>query len=342
MRAILGIYQFQFFSMNKYFLLVCILGFYPFLSSAGVSYTVSPLVIDAEVEARDIIEKKITITNTGNQPVTVYPTVNNISLKEGGTIDAFLTPVESDRTASLASWIEISRLGIDLQPGASKTIDLTLRINPNPSVGTYHAFIGFGNGRNRDEAEVQVKNGNAPGTVVSVTIDDKKSVLLKLSGFFVDRFVTKENNQAAVYTFKNPGEETLVPTGEIILYDGTGKEVAALPVNDEHVSIPPGGEHSFISSVPIEGKFGKYKAFLTVEYGGTQKGSVQDTNFFYVFPLQKMLIVLGVVLLIALIGAWYFHKKYMPDEVDDSDQLSFHVRDTQSEPMHHDVDLKNK
>lgn len=328
--------------MKKYLILLCILGLYPFLSNAAVSYTVSPLVIDAEVEGRDIVEKKITITNTGNQPVTLYPTVNNISLKEGGTIDAFLTPVESDRTASLASWIEISRLGIDLQPGTSKTIDLTLRINPNPAVGTYHAFIGFGNGRNRDEAEVQVKNGNAPGTVVSVTIDDTKNVLLKLSGFIVDRFVTKQNNQAAVYTFKNPGEETLVPTGEIILYDGTGKEVAALPVNAENVSIPPGGEHSFVSAVPIEGMFGKYKAFLTVEYGGAQKGSVQDTNFFYVFPLKKMLIVLGIILLLALIGAWYFHKKYMPDEGDDSDLLSFHVRETQSEPMHHDVDLKKK
>lgn len=307
---------------------------------AASSYTVLPLIIDTKVEARDIIKKQITITNTGDQPVTLFPTVNNISLKEGGTIDVFLPPVESDRTASLASWIEVSRLGIDLQPNASKTIDLTLRINPQPVTGTYHAFVGFGYGRNRDEAEAQVKNGDAPGTVITVSLEDTKTILLKLSGFFVDRFVTKAQNEAAVYTFKNPGDETLIPTGEIILYDGSGKEVAALPVNAEHIAILPGGEHTFVSTVPVEGMFGKYKAFLTIEYGGTQRGSVQDTNFFYVFPLKKILILLGVVLLLTIIGAWYFHKKYLPDEVDESEQISFHIRETLSEAKEHDVDLK--
>jgi hypothetical protein len=342
MKQISDTYPFQSSNMKKIYLLFMLMWLLPTAASASLGYTVSPLVIDETVEARDIIERKITLTNTGTQPVTIYPTVNNISLKEGGTIDAFLPPVESDRTASLASWIEISRLGIDLMVGESHTINLTLRINPNPVAGTYHAFIGFGSGRNRDDSELQVKNGNAPGTVVSVTLDEKKNVLLKLSGFFVERFVTKIDNQAAVYTFKNPGDETLIPTGEIIFYDGTGKEVSALSVNDEHIAIPPGGEHSFVATVPTSGMFGKYKAFLSVEYGGTQKGSVQDTSFFYVFPLQKMLIILGIVLLITTCGAWYMHKKFMPDEIDDSEQLSFHIRETVSNPMHHDVDLKKK
>ena len=323
-------------------LLVGFLGFVPNVSYGAPTYSISPLIFDIDVEARDIIKKQITITNTGGQQVTLYPTVNNISLKEGGTIDAFLAPVESDRTASLASWIEISRQGIDLNPGDTKTIDVTFRINPTPVSGTYHSFIGFGYGRNRDEAEVQVKNGNAPGTVVTATIEDKKTIFLKLSGFVIDRFVTKLNNQAAVYTFKNPGDEPLTPTGEIILYDGKGKEVATLPVNDEHVTINPGEEHSFVSTIPIDSMFGKYKAFLSVEYGGKQRGSVQDTNFFYVFPLQKLLIFLGILCVVTILGAWFFHKKYMPDEVDDSDQLSFHIRDTHSEAKEHDLDLKSK
>lgn len=307
---------------------------------AAVTYTVSPLVVDDVVEPRDVIKKQITITNTGTQTTTLYPTVNNISLKDGGTIDAFLSPAESDRTSSLASWLEISRLGIDLPPGASKTIDFILRIAPEAVPGTYHSFVGFGYGRNRDEAELLVKNGAAPGTVVTVSIEDKKTILLKLSGFIIERFVTKANNQAAVYTFKNPGDETLVPVGEIILYDSTGKEVATLPVNSEHIAIASGGEHSFVSDIPVAGMFGKYKAFLSVEYGGAQRGSVQDTNFFYIFPLKKMLIILCIVVLLTIVGAWYFHKKYMPDEVDDSDQLSFHVRDTHSEAKEHDLHLK--
>lgn len=323
--------------------IVAIVGFFalPFYVQAAPQYTVSPLIIDTPVEARDIISKEITVTNTGGQPVTVYPTVNNISLMEGGTIDVFLPPVESDRTQSLASWIEISRLGIDLAPGESKMIPLTLRINPTPIAGTYHTFIGFGTGRNRDEAEKQVMGGQAPGTIVTVTLSDKKNEFLKLSKFIVERFVTSAEKGVAAYVFKNPGDEILVPKGEIILYNSKGNEVGLVTINDENIAIPPGGEHVFTTPIPTENLFGKYKAFLSVEYGKTQRGAVHDTAFFYVFPLKIVLILIIVIILVGII-AFIIHKKYLHEVPDDADRLEFHVRDTHSESKDHDVVLKQK
>lgn len=327
--------------MKMFFILVSgiILCTTPYVYAES-QYQVSPLVIDTKVEARDIIKKAITLTNDGSQPVTVYPTVNNISLSDGGTIEEFLAPVVSDRSRSLASWVEISRLGIDLRPGDTKTVDLTLRINPDAVPGSYHAFIGFGNGGNRDEAERQVKNGQAPGTVVTVTIEEKKNEFLKLSKFIVDRFVTATNNQAAVYTFKNPGDSPLVPKGEIIFYDNTGEEVGAIEVNKDNLSIPPGGEHVFAEPVPTDGLFGKYKAFLSVEYGTSQKASVQDTSFFYVFPLKGIIVTLIVLIIIVGVLSWYFHKRYFDEDIDDSERLVVHVRETQSEAKEHDVIIK--
>lgn len=307
---------------------------------ADAAYTIAPLVIDIDAEARDILTKQITITNTGSQPVTIYPTVNNISLTAGGTIEEFLPPVMSDRTASLASWLEISRAGIDIPIGGIRSVDLTIRINPNPVPGDYHAFIGFGYGGNRDEAEAQVALGRAPGTIISVTIDDKKKEFLKLSRFIIDRFITGTANQAALYTIKNPGDEPLKPVGEIILYDKRGSEVGNLPVNVEGVTIPPGEERQFTASVPVDGLFGKYKAFLSVEYGSAQLASMQDTAFFYVFPLKNILIGLGIVSVLVVLIALYLHRKYFNDAfVDGSDMLPLHVRETRSEAKHHDIDL---
>jgi hypothetical protein len=314
---------------------------YPSFVHAGQKYSVTPLVIDVDAEARDITTKKIVVTNLGEQQITIYPTVNNISLNAGGVIEAFLSPAESDRTQSLASWIEIKRLGMDLKAGESREFDVTFRINPNPVPGTYHAFIGFGNGRNRDEAEQQVEEGQAPGTIVTLTIEDKKVEALSLSGFTVQRFVTKADNQGASFTFRNPGDEILVPKGEIILYDSKGKEVAALPVNDENIAISPGGEHTFQAALPAQG-FGKYKAFLSVEYGARQRASVHDTNFYYVFPTKTILILLGIVFLFVCIVAWYVHKKYFDTDIDDSDRLTFHVRESQSDAKEHDVILKKQ
>lgn len=206
------------------------------------NYTVTPRVIDVKLEGRDIVTKDITVENTGSQPITVYPSVNNISLDGSGKIEEFVQAVISDRTTSLASWIEISRLGIDLKPGESKVFPLTLRIHPDPKPGTYHALVSFGNGGNRDEAERQTMNGEAPGTVVTVVIEDTKTVFLKLSRFIVDKFVTSANNQAAVFTFTNPGDEDIVPDGEIIFFDSLGREVGAVDVNPEKTTIKPGDE----------------------------------------------------------------------------------------------------
>ncbi len=310
---------------------------------AAVSYSVSPLVIDEEVEVRDIKSYTLTLVNNGDSPVTIYPTVNNISLSAGGTIEGFLPPVQSDQTSSLSTWIEIGRGGIDLFVGQTKTITLTLRINPNAKHGEYHALVGFPYGGNRDEAEKMLARGDAPGTVVSVSLDDKRTTLLKISRFLVDRFVTNSENSAATYLIKNPGEEPLTPTGEVVFYNNRGAEVGAVPVNPEKLSIMPGEEHIFTAGVPAKGLFGRYKAFLNVEYGIQNAASVQDTTFFYVIPLRTLLLSLGAILVIVILISLYVHRRYF-DEVEDdgSEFLPVHIRMSASDPLHHDIDLREK
>jgi hypothetical protein len=308
---------------------------------ALVSYSVSPLVVDEEVEERDIIEHTITLKNTGDTPVTIYPTVNNISLGDGGEIQEFVTQVMSDQTRSLAAWIDISRAGIDLLSGQTKTVTLLLRINPSAVPGEYHALVGFPHGGNRDEAERMLARGDAPGTIVTVSVVDKKTTLLKLGRFLVDKFVTSEKNSGASYTVRNPGDEPLIPKGEVIFYDAKGKEVGSLPVNTENIEIPPGGEHTFVGAVPTEGLFGKYKAFLSLEYGKGTVASVQDTAFFYVVPLTTLLGIFAVFAILVIIISIYVHRKYFDDAVDDgSELLPVHVRETNSDPLHHDIDLR--
>ncbi len=316
-------------------------GTFVYTVEANGTYTVTPLVIDVEAEARDIIEKEITVTNTGVQPISVYPSVNNIVINDGGGIQEFLPAVMSDRTTSLASWVEISRAGIDLQAGQSKTLTLTLRVNPDPVPGEYHAFIGFGNGRNRDEAEAQVRLGDAPGVVLSVSVEDKKTMFLKLSRFFVDRFMTGYKDDAAIYKINNPSDEILTPTGEIIIYDSKGVEVNAVPLNIEGASVAPGEEKEFAVAIPSTGLFGKYKAYLDVEYGVQNKASVQDTVFFYALPVKILLPIFVCIVVLVIAGSFYIHKRYYDLDDDGSEAIHVHVRESISEAKEHDIDLKS-
>jgi hypothetical protein len=329
--------------MHKIVFLMVMVGilncFFPGYAQSAPSYAVQPLVLDVDAEGRDIIERVVTVTNTGTVPVTLYPTVNNISMTAGGVIEAFLPPSMSEQSTSLSSWIEISRAGIDLQPGAKKDIPLT----PYPTPGTYHAFVGFGHGRNRDEAEMLVHRGDAPGSVVTVNIADTAVTLLKLSRFVVDRFITGTGNEAAVYTVVNPGDEPIVPQGEVILYNSNGNEVAALPINTEGTTIEPGAQKEFMLTIPSEGMLGKYKAYLSIAYGENGLATVQDTSFFYVFPYRIVLPLFGAVLVTVILIAFFVHRRYFDDATDDgSEEVALHVRDGVSDALHHDINLRNR
>lgn len=326
-------------------LLTLVFGALPFFAFAE-SYTVSPLIIDHELKKRDITEETITLTNHDSRMVRLYPTVNEITVGEGGSIKSFLEPsMVTDRSTSVTSWLEIPRGRIELKPGESKEITLTIRVNPEVAAGEYHAFVGFGEGSNRPEAEKQVMAGTAPGTVVRIGVDKVQNQFLRLEKFSVERFIKKAGEGIATFMLQNPGADPVIPKGEIIFYDNGGTEVGSVQLNDENTVVEPGMEVSFTQQVPADLAMGKYKAFLSVEYGDHQTASVHDTAFFYVLPLVHLVAIFGVILIIAILLALFVHRKLdlagVPDD-DGADDVPMYVRSGRSEGKDHDIDLSKK
>lgn len=314
------------------------------LAADANTYKVTPLIIDREVEARDIFSETITITNNKNHKIRVYPSVNEVAVDEGGDITSFVPPSMADGAKTVTSWLSISRAKQEVNPGETITIPLHVKVHPEAEPGVYHAVIGFGSGSNRPSAEAQVKNGQAPKVIVTLKVDQDQTEFLKLDRFMVDRFVTGPENDAVHYTLNNPGEAPIVPTGEVIFYNSRGEEVAAVPVNPNKDSLAPGQETTYSTAAPTDDMFGKYKAFLTVDYGTEQVASVYDTVFFYVMPWQKLLIVFSVLLIFAVGLTVFLHRRYGADDEyeDDADHVPMFVRETASEDKDHDINLKQK
>jgi hypothetical protein len=314
--------------------------------SFGVAHaqevSVSPFILDYKAEARTIEHATLTLTNASGGRVDVYPTVNNISVGENGGIDEFISPSMSDRTSSLSSWLEISRRTIELEAGQTTTIDLTLKVNPTPTPGTYHALVSFPTGSNRDEAEAKVRAGSAKGVIVNVTIEDTSNELMSLSRFSIERFITSPENSGASYLVENTGDTDMKPSGDIIIYNRRGEEVASIPVNPENVTVRPGESRTFTAPVPVEGLIGKYKAYLTLQYGNTQRAQLQDADFFYAVPWKKLIALFGGLLLVALALSLLIHRRFATAyaDDDDTDYIPLHVRDGKSDALHHDIDMK--
>lgn len=331
--------------MKKQLFIFLVLLFAPLYSHAA-SYSISPLIIDLDLEKRDIVRKEITITNHDGRQIRVYPSVNEVNLDDDGTIESFVEPsMVDDRASSITSWIQISRGRVVIPPGESVTVPVTFKIHPEAKAGNYHAIIGFGSGSNQPEAQQKAMAGVAPVTAVTINIDKVQNQFLRLEKFTVERLVTNNSEGSISYVLHNPGSDPVVPAGEIIFYDNNGTEVFSQPVNSAQETVEPGDELAIVDEAPKDLKMGKYKAFLSVEYGEHLTASVHDTAFFYVLPLTQVLIIFGVIMILSIAIALYVHRRYdVAEEYEDAmmADVPLYIRTDRSQGKDHDIDLSKK
>ncbi len=266
----------------------------PAVSAAFVSIT--PAVIDVKAKPRDILKESVTITNTDNFKQTIYIFVNNISSAAGQ--QAFVGPAAANLAESLANWVEISRGVIALRPGETKEIEFLLRVDMNAKPGMYHGVITFAPGGSRLEAERGQKD--SPTASINAEILDDGKEILQLKKFMPEKRFFSGWPVSFSLELKNSGNRTVTPRGEIRVYDRKGAEVADIAVNQNAEAVEPKDIKGWEIKWERGLGFGRYKALLNLEYGESERGSLQDTVFFWVFPWLKILIVFSGLALVVV------------------------------------------
>jgi hypothetical protein len=322
-------------------LFVFCFGITPSISLAA-DYVITPLILEHNIEPRDNFEETIKITNTTSRPLRLFPTVNAISLGENNEIQTFIPASMGDTTTSVTSWLEITRARLELAPGETIKVPLTVKVNPNVEPGEYYAFIGFAEGSKRDEAEAKVLQGTAPGTIVRLSLVEKRSEYLRLERFAVDRFITHVGNEEVVYALENVGGLPVKPTGEIIFYNGSGVELAAISVNQDQKTIAPGSIETFTQTLPPLGVIGRHKAFLNIEYGTSERANVYDTVYFNILPLRFLVSAFVLLLTVAIALAYYYHQTRLR-YFDHDEAVAVYVRQgITGVKKDHDINLKSE
>ena len=256
------------------------------------SLAVSPVILDRKAKARDILKESLTVKNISGGKASVYICVNNISV-DGGNQE-FLDPSRAGLESSLANWIEVTRGVIDLAPGEERKIDITIGVNLRADPGIYHAVISFPSGSTRAEAELKARD--APNVIINLEVEENAKEWMQLKKFVADRSFFWGWPVTFSYILENTGDKALAHSGNARIYDSSGREVAEMVIDKQAGSILPENEKNFSlawqrqETLPM----GRYKAYLSLEYGAKQRGVLQDTVFFWVFPKQKLLMVAGI------------------------------------------------
>lgn len=279
----------------------------PSVHAEGELLTVTPQVFDEKAQIREILKRSITLTNNTNRRLSVYTFVNNIDVIDGEQ------EFEENRSAaniseSLANWIEITRGVIELDPGQTRQIPFLIHVSVYADPGIHHAQIAFGWGSTKRDAKE--RSEREPKVIINVEAEDDSKEVLQLSSFIPEKTFFLNSIASFSYLFENIGNRALSPDGEIRIYNRRGEEVGAVGVNGDDAELLPNKESQLVSTWQSEGKFGRYKAILDVEYGNKQRGTVQDTIFFWIIPWKKILAMFLVMSVVLVVAVYLLHRRY--------------------------------
>jgi hypothetical protein len=273
-------------------------------------FSVTPVVANEKAKPRDIIKKELLVTNNTNERVDLYITVENVDPEQGA--EEFQSAGTSDLSTSLANWVEITRGVIELTPGESRKIPYLIHVNLSAKPGSYYARIQFKQGPVRETAEKSIEGSEL---LLNIEVEDDANERLQLGNFISEKSVVLGDSVSFSYLLENVGNRLIEPRGSIRIFNRRGEEVGSVPLNAEGEEITPENKRQLATVWSASGRFGKYKAFLDLEYGENQLASVQDTVYFWVFPWKEILVSLFGVVVLAVVGTYIVHMRSIAQPV---------------------------
>lgn len=273
-------------------------------STPLTTFSVSPVVANEKAKPRDIIKKELLVTNNTNERMGLRASVENIDPSDG--TQEFVSPGAADLSQSLANWIEITRGVIDLSPGESRKIPYLIHVNLSAKPGSYFARVVFTDGTPPPQDGVKgVDDGTS--LLINVEVQDDARERLQLGNFMTANSIVTGKDVSFTYQVENVGNRNIEPRGSIRIFNRRGAEVGSVPLNADGISVTPENKQLLAAAWDSSGRFGKYKAFLDLEYGENQVASVQDTVYFWVFPWKEIFMTILGVFVLALIGTYIIH-----------------------------------
>lgn len=308
----------MFYKILFYFISIIFFSALSVTTVMAADFTVSPSIINEKAQARDILEYTIILESKRTDgKLDVYVVVNDI-LPDGG-IKEFRDPSELDKTASIARWTEIKRSTIEVQPGERKEVPLKIDVNMNAKPGNYYARIGFAAGSGRREAEEKARSDQVPTIILNIEVTENIVENVKIQEFKPKTSIFIKFPIEFQSKVENFGNQDVIPTGTIFIYNRRGQEEAQIKVNPNMEKIAPNTKKEYINTLDNLSRVGKYKAKIELNYGKNNDREAQDTVFFWILPWNFLAIFLGSAFFIMVLAIIFLFKK------------------TYQHPMHHPV-----
>ncbi len=268
-----------------------------FLSQSVEAITVGPSLLEAEAEPGETLIQEIKLFNETNQPLTLYPVLENVLPKKETGQPQFLG---NEDVLGAARWISVPVEKITLKSGELKKVLLNIRV-PKLLVqpgGRYAALFWT----DQPPKNTGIGAVNRVGTIFLFKIKGQIKEELEIVSFEKEKDVLAFDLQV-----ENSGNTHLKPAGQLIISNWRHQPVKTIFINPLGQLILPQSRRQFRLPEENLGGWGKYSARAELYFGDNQKIYSSEINFWsapkrlrlYIFEFVTLALLALVIIKIA-------------------------------------------
>ncbi len=297
--------------------------------------TISPPILDFTLNPGDVVSDVVQIYNEEEVPFKIMPVAVNFQAKEDDETSGspqFYPKDEVRNGYELATWFELGTEPMVIAPNERVNVPFNIRVPEDAAPGSRFGAIQIMASRpdevlGPDSSSVEIERGTSVLVFVRVSGDVRDE--LAISTFAPEKEALSHLPVDFDIRLANGGTTHQRPTGNVIIEDMFGRQVASLVVNPgpSFRTVLPGSARRFDLSwfrrkLPAETSeygqqlrnfaFGKYTATLLVNYGSpTEQKSLTAVTTFVVIPWLALATYAGavIVLLCVIVGAGRAYNK---------------------------------
>ena len=289
---------------------LAVIGFFglatPAFAQNASGLQIEPSILEDKINPGETYTSALRATNLSQDDNEYFFVVRDIDgVSETGTPQ--FIPGAEQSGFDLASWVIFLDDSVVIPAGETREVPFQVRIPRDVSPGGHYGAIFLSLVSPEAEAQgVGAAVNYEVGMIMNLQVSGEIVEEAQIRELSTDKKFYNEGDIDFAIRVENLGNTLLRPRGTIEIFDGFGKLVTTLDVNDAGAGILSEADRVFEAEWQSEGfALGKYTARLGLSYGDVVDRTITREISFWILPWNVLGPVIGVIVAIIII-IWVF------------------------------------
>lgn len=278
----------------KYLILFLLLFFAPLTVKA---LTVAPALVEVEAEPGETLFQKIQLLNETDQPLTIYPSLENFKPRKESNLPEYLG---NDDPLAAARWISVPVSEVKLTSGEIEEMLLQIKVPQTAKSGGHYVALFW-----LDQPPQNQGIGTASRVPALFLFKIKGDIKEEAEILSIEEKSALDDAKEFSLSLKNKGDVHFKPGGVWEIFNWRGKKVGETAINPVGQVILSQGQRQFNSLWPeADQHWGPYSVRAKLTYGSDSKEIVTPRIKFWLLPqnLGGRIVGGGIILLLIWVG----------------------------------------